>query len=284
MYMASYFDCKPLPPGGIREYFELVDKLGEGAYGKVYLAETKQAAKAVIGQDLPDKVAVKWVRVKNKQLLRDEIQLLKYLNIPRTMKYYGCLDTHKANEVFIIAELLQGLDLFDLIDMDLLTEDEKTDVLSQLATAIDDLHDVGVVHRDLKPENIMYDQSTRKLTVIDYGLSCYRTAQVGSCEGISGTPGFMDPQYMPKKAEGPIDIDKAKAADWWAFGQIAYTIFTGKQQYNYDTNKYKVLQGGDFKGIPARYMAILINLTNPEQPQHFRADTELIMRVFKRHI
>lgn len=273
--MASYFDCKPLPAGvKSSAYFKDSLKIGKGAFGVVYSATTKPAAQTIIGTDLPSRVAIKRVHANvsasNRQNLRAEIQIMKHINIPRTMKYYGCLET--ASDVYIISELLVGKDLFDLINENKLSIAEQYDVVSQIAVAINDLHEAGIIHRDLKPENIMYDTASRKLTVLDYGLSCHTIKKIGNCSGISGTPGFIDPYLIPDSEAS------YKLSDWWAFGQIAYTIFTGYQQYDYNKGRYDNLK--DFRGVPPEYLDIIKKLTDLYIPPRDRPNAQTILATF----
>lgn len=265
----SYFNCKPLN-GSSADYFKLRQKIGEGGFGKVYVALTQPKAKADIGEDLPDTVAIKQMRTageheSHKKLLKDEIRILKHIDTAHTIKYYGCYEDKHGN-LYLVMDIAEGDNLYDGffkrgVHIDQL---HKDDMVKELAKAIKEIHDIGLVHRDLKMENIMVkllpDHKT-EVTLIDYGLSCYIPELVGTCSKANtvGTPGYID-RYVKGN-----DYDSMKLADWWAYGLICVEIYTGESLFDYGYGNdviQKNLTPGQISKISPKYRDLLKQLTD----------------------
>jgi serine/threonine protein kinase len=269
--MESYYDCKPLN-GDISEYFDIKKFLGAGGYGKVYAAQPTDKAITEIGHDLPDTVAIKIIsedKIKT-QLVRNEIQLLKLIDTPNTIKYYGCFEMPKV--VYLVMDVASGDNLTRVITTldDKLDNMYKISIVRELATAIKALHYNGIIHRDLKPDNIMVQllpEGKVKLTVIDYGLTCYIPENIGKCDGVVGTLRYYD------KRSTPGDIESMKLADWWAFGMI--------WQYLYTNIKPVFGLNIDIKKIPSVYRETFLALTNYRLPQNSRPSPEEILKVLQ---
>lgn len=283
--MTSYYDpkkldCKKLDPAdgsiddSINEYFVYQADLGTGAYGLVYSAKSTDKARREIGQNLPDMVAVKRMEPKNdkyKLMMRDEIRILKHIETPYTMKYYGCYT--RGAYVYVITELVPGKDVYDLVVGLLLNDKDRKDITIKLGLGIAALHDHNIVHRDIKPENIMYDKASKRLTILDYGFSCLREPSIGQCEGNVGTPGYMD-----MKVQGG-DFESMKKSDWWSYGQTIHVLYTGRMLYT----EQKLFSGrtlGSYKHMDDRLAFPLADLireiVNPAKPQDKRPTEEYI--------
>lgn len=188
-------------------------------------------------------------------MIRDEIQILKRLDIPGAMKYYGCLEGKDV--IFLVTELVPAV----------LSRDDKTNIVQQLALAIAALHKEGIAHRDLKPENIMYDTSTGRLTILDYGLSCYAPELIGQCDSPVGTPSYYDP-YLPYDGN---TFETLAMADWWAFGQIVFVLFTGGLLYDELNRRFKriTMYSREIYMFPRHLAQLVVDLTTP-RPQNQR--------------
>jgi len=280
--MSTYIDCKSLSGKSIEHYFDDIVEIGSGGYGIVYSAKSNDSAKEEIGEDLPDTVALKKVKVRNThdmELLQSEMQIMKLLDSKWTMKYYGCFESNESpvNNLYIVTELIPGEDLFDLIltepgEEPSLTEEQKDLITSELALAINSIHDIGFIHRDLKPENIMYDISTNTLKLIDYGLSCFPSANISGCVHKAGTVGYQD----PKEIEG--NEISMKLADWWAYGQIIYSLYT-EIPLSDESGEYTIMEQ-NISEIPYNIYDTLVDLTDPKRKQIERPDISTILETF----
>jgi serine/threonine protein kinase len=285
----SYFDCKELKKEGIEHYFNNLRVIGSGAYGTVYSANSKLEAYKEIGADLPSTVALKKLTIspEQREILLNELQIMKHLDSPWTMKYYGCFES--ASLIYIVSELVPGRELFDCIVDRLLTPHQMDIIASKLAQAITYLHSIGFIHRDLKPENIMFDTTTNSLMLIDYGLACFhsKVPTLGKCDGVAGSPGYFDPVLLNS---GNIEINNLILSDWWSYGQIVFVVYTGiplwgpppgggpdrYESFEDTITSYPPL----VNEIPLRFQYILSKLTNPHLDQHERPSPHEILTTF----
>ena len=144
--------------------------LGEGAFGKVQMAESK-----INGEIRAVKIIDK-LRLNDEDLIRlkYEIDILKNLNHPNIVRLYEIYENKCA--ILLVTELCDGVELFDEISKRRqLTELEAAIVTKQILQAIAYCHKRNVAHRDLKPENILIDtrkkDSKGNLKLIDFGTS-----------------------------------------------------------------------------------------------------------------
>lgn len=284
------YNCKTLNPELVlTDYFINMQEIGVGQFGVVVSAETTDNSKELLGiDDLPPKVALKQIVIpaedKGRQVLHDEIEILKLLDTPRTMKYYGCVDVGAS--IYIITELLHGKDLFDLIIDGALNNNQKQFIASELAQAIDDIHKVGLAHRDIKPENIMFDPATNTLKLIDFGLSCYYAKNLGNCGAHGGTVAYYDPRVVLRS------IDSMMLGDWWAFGHVVVVLYTTISLYNKSKrlgvtpidmsryNRLKAIGVSNIAIIPKQFRHILDRLTDVSIPQKSRPGAAMILSTF----
>jgi serine/threonine protein kinase len=156
---------KELSANTVLSHYRIVEKLGAGGMGEVYLAEDAH---------LERKVALKVVRheiADDEESVRRFVQEAKAasaLNHPNILTVYEI--GHFENLRFIATELIKGETLRDRLRAGPLSLRETLDVALQVAAALNAAHDAGIVHRDIKPENIMLrDDGLAK--VLDFGLA-----------------------------------------------------------------------------------------------------------------
>lgn len=114
------------------------------------------------------------------------------------------------------------------------TEQQTLNILIQIASALQHMHDLNIIHRDLKPDNILIDASSSELraVLIDFGTACSVDSKKRMT--LAGTPMYMSPEVLritvsnkPKsKAIFKQDF-MGKEGDIWSFGLILYQILTG---------------------------------------------------------
>jgi len=167
--------------------YEITNKiLGHGGNSVVHLGINTKTLK---------QVAIKCINippVKIKSLVKkgdidfDEVRIMKRLKHPNICQFYDFYVT--SSYVYIVLELIQGKELFDLIKASkTLSEDVARKILIQLVSTVQYLHSNGIVHNDIKLENIMLDEENN-LTLIDFGHSSFK---MGLDEGKNGnTKGF----------------------------------------------------------------------------------------------
>lgn len=142
-------------------------------------------------------VTKKDLTLKDQELLKREIEVLKLCQHPNIIKFYDVFEN--SDYIYIVMEYLRGGDFFNYLETrSFKIPEERAKVIAhQIATAIYYLHSFGIVHRDLKPENIlMVDQSfDSQIKIVDFGLS--KTFGAGeTCTEPFGTLCYVAPEIL----------------------------------------------------------------------------------------
>ena len=207
----------------LKRTYRVVEPLGEGGMGAVYVAEHVK---------LPRRFAVKFLARLDKatpELLKRferEALITSGLGHPNIVEVIDF--DHLADDTpYIIMELLQGQDLAQrLTSGGPLGPDALAPVARQLCAALAAAHDAEVVHRDLKPQNIFLHQwgGAEVVKVLDFGISKIRQGdtQLTADQAVMGTAHYM----APEQAQGAGSVDAR--ADLFALGAILYECVTGK--------------------------------------------------------
>ena len=185
-------------------------RLGKGGMGAVYLAHNKDrrtaAIKVISGSDIRDE--------KVRDRFKQEIQALSLITTPYVARLYD-FDLEAKNPWYA-AEYVSDMSLHDVIQTTgSFTGERWWKLAHHLLTALEAIHDKGVIHRDLKPANIMIVKSEPKL--IDFGLAKPVLNFGGGAAGtthsfLAGTANYMSPEQWG----GLRDVDEK--TDIWAIG------------------------------------------------------------------
>ena len=221
----------PKPSGTLLGSYRLLQVLGEGGMGIVYLAEhvrlgRRVAVKLLRSEFAEDALAVSRffaeARAVNQIQQENIVEITDFVENPTGDNYY-------------IMEFLPGLNLGQVIERDGHLELSRAlGIVVQMCSALASVHDAGIVHRDLKPENVflterggqkdyvkLLDFGIAKLGLEDDGLAMHRTG-VGV---ILGTPAYMSPE----QASGvPVD----HRSDIYAIGLILYELITRRSPFD----------------------------------------------------
>jgi len=214
----------------LEQYDMSRDKLGEGSYGAVYKATKKdtRCARAI--------KTVSKAQVKNVELFRQEIAIMKMMDHPHILKLYETYEDQR--NIYLVLELCEGGELFErIIATGRLTEANVAGLMQQVVRALCYMHKHRVCHRDLKPENFLFltadpiDRNVLKL--IDFGLA--RVCASGQLLSTKvGTPFYVSPQVL----EGAYDY----STDMWSMGVIMYTMLCGYPPFGGETES-KIFDG-----------------------------------------
>ncbi|KAJ8895417.1 hypothetical protein PR048_000749 [Dryococelus australis] len=241
--------------------FVLIKSLGEGVFGKVYLAR-KQG-----GKDNGCYYALKQINKSGKYKTKQQMQefLLREKRILEAVRNAPFLPTlhyafQSTEAAFLVLDLALGGDLFDVLeDCQYLTQDQTCLVMAQVMVALRTLHDLGVIHRDIKLENILVDQSGN-IMISDFGLSSI--SHPGKFHHtFCGTPGYMAPEVLRRSSAG-----YTAAIDFWAVGILGFELLTGYRPFDLSSegNEKKTIQN--------------ILSQEPEIPEYLYLDTKYILK------
>jgi len=196
--------------------------LGEGGYGKVFIARDKEFENR--------RVAVKRVARTGGSLseaLQAEIDIMKDLDHPNICKLLATFQEER--HLFFIMELCEGGELFDrIIESGSISEDITAKIISQVTSALAYAHYRGVAHRDLKPENVVFtskDPEDLHIKLIDWGLAIEftdspMTAAVGSFS-------YAAPEVILSHNKNKYTAK----CDLWSLGVLTYVMLCGKPPF-----------------------------------------------------
>ena len=210
--------------------FEIVEMIGRGGMGVVYLAHDTKLDRSVAVKSIPAKLTDD---PSTRMRFEREAKLLASLNHPNIGVIYDIIE-HDEGAGYLILEYVPGQTLAERIAGEPLTLEEALSIGRQVAEAISSAHKKGVVQRDLKPGNIKITPDKR-IKVLDFGLAKAPIIEDKSGDIIATEPGRVigTPAYMsPEQARGkPTD----HRSDIWSFGCIMYQMLTGQLPFEGET-------------------------------------------------
>ncbi|MCZ6767394.1 MAG: protein kinase [bacterium] len=202
--------------GSTISHYRILDKLGEGGMGEVYLAEDTQLERKVALKFLPPHVSRETEALKRFEREAKATAALQHPNIV-TIHEFG---VHEGRH-FIVMAYIEGELLSDLIARKDITIDQAFAFTLDLCDALGDAHREGIIHRDLKPANVLVDRKGRA-QVLDFGLALKTGATKLTQEGT--TVGSL--HYMSPEQSGGTVVDAR--TDIFSLGAILYEMVTGR--------------------------------------------------------
>jgi len=202
--------------------YQIIEKIGEGGMGAVYLAQHIR---------LKHYVAIKQMQLvgkpeelqKFKKRFEDEAREMASFQHPNIVRVidYGQDD----NEPYLILEYLSNGSLSDRMKNQPFTVEEAIGVLLPLIDALQEIHKKKLVHRDIKPSNILFDKYEQP-KLADFGIVKLlegREHTLTATGATVGTPEYMAPELIGGEA--------SPATDQYALGVVLYELVTGKKPF-----------------------------------------------------
>uniref|UniRef100_A0A667YBQ6 Serine/threonine-protein kinase Chk1 n=1 Tax=Myripristis murdjan TaxID=586833 RepID=A0A667YBQ6_9TELE len=205
--------------------WDVVQTLGEGAYGEVRLLVNRQTEEAV---------AVKVIDTSQAKECADnvkkEVCIHKMLSHSNIVRFFG--HRKEGPTVYLFLEYCTGGELFDRIEPDVgMAEKEAHRFFQQLIAAVEYLHSIGITHRDIKPENILLDEKDN-LKLSDFGLATMfrHKGRERLLNRLCGTLPYVAPELL-----GQTEF-KAQPADVWACGIVLTAMLAGELPWDQPTD------------------------------------------------
>lgn len=220
--------------------YVILDSLGSGGMGEVYLARDTRLDRTVALKVLSPDISQDKRRM---QRFRQEAKVASSLNQPNilTVFEFGEVD----GLTFLATEYIDGETLRDYVHNKPLGPGEIVNITIQLLVALEAAHEARIVHRDIKPENVMLRRRDGVVKVLDFGLAKvtehrYTTAEAATefrtAPGmIMGTINYMSPEQAQAH-------ETDERTDIWSTGVIMYEMITGKLPFHGSTTSHTIVQ------------------------------------------
>jgi non-specific serine/threonine protein kinase len=196
-------------------HYRLIEPLGSGAMGEVWLAEDTQ---------LPRQVAIKLLPQHRAEDANAVSRLVREARATASIDHPAVATVYEAGEIhgrpYLVMQYFEGETLAERIERGAMPVAAVLSLASTVADALAEVHAVGIVHRDLKPSNIML--TPRGPRILDFGVASVSASPRLTTPGtLIGTPVTMSPEQV---AGRPPD----NRSDLWALGVILYQALTGR--------------------------------------------------------
>jgi eukaryotic-like serine/threonine-protein kinase len=218
-------------PGDMIGHYKLLQQIGEGGCGVVYMAEQEEpvrrrvALKVIkLGMDTKSVIA-------RFEAERQALAMMDHPNIAKVLDA-GATDTGRS---FFVMELVRGIKITDYCDQNKLSTEERLNLFIQVCNAIQHAHQKGIIHRDIKPSNILVTLHDGKPVpkVIDFGIAKATQGRLTdqtlftAFEQFIGTPAYMSPEQAEMSG---LDIDTR--SDIYALGVLLYELLTSRTPFD----------------------------------------------------
>jgi WD40 repeat protein len=213
-------------PGTMIGRYKLLELIGEGGMGLVYLAEQQEPVRR--------NVALKIVKLgmDTKQVIarfEAERQTLAVLDHPNIAHVFDA-GTTKAGRPYFVMEYVEGMSITKYCDEQKLNIEERLELFKQVCEGVQHAHQKGIIHRDIKPSNILISNHGDKAVpkIIDFGIAKAITQPLTeetffTREGqLLGTPEYMSPEQVDLATQ---DIDTR--SDIYSLGVLLYVLLAG---------------------------------------------------------
>ncbi|HEV2946458.1 MAG TPA: serine/threonine-protein kinase, partial [Gemmataceae bacterium] len=218
-------------PGTIIGAYKLMEQIGEGGMGLVFVAEQqypvrRKVALKVIKPGMDTRAVV--------ARFEAERQALALMDHPNIARVHDGGETSSGRPYFVM-ELVKGIPITSFCDQNRLTTRERLELFIHVCEAVQHAHQKGIIHRDIKPTNVLVvsHDGTPVVKVIDFGVAKSIGQQLTDKTiytqfvQLVGTPLYMSPEQA---GESGLDVDTR--SDIYSLGVLLYELLTGTTPFN----------------------------------------------------
>ena len=210
--------------------YVLVQKIGEGGMGTVYLAARadgyfeKQVAIKVLRRDLDNEELMR--------RFRSEREVLAQLDHPNIARLIDAGSREDGSPYFVM-DYVAGVPVTKFVEQKALSMDARLALFLKICAAVEAAHHHSIVHRDLKPSNIVVN-SEGEPKLLDFGIAKMFASSTSALEATAlGKERFTPVSASPEQARGePITV----ASDVYALGVVLYEMLTGTRPHRFATD------------------------------------------------
>jgi serine/threonine protein kinase/Flp pilus assembly protein TadD len=267
-------------------HYRVIEELGRGGMGVVYLAEDTKLKRQVAIKFLPHHISS---NEEERQRFEIEAQAAASLNHPNIATIHAIEefdDPRRGKQTFMVMEYIEGKELKEIVDKPLLSDDIINYAI-QIAEGLNAAHKKEIVHRDIKSSNIMISNDGN-VKIMDFGLARIKGgSQLTTLGTTVGTIAYMSPE----QAKGDV-VDQR--TDIWSFGVVLYEMLAGKLPFKGDYDQaviYSVLneEPDEISSTDKNYSPPLVNIINKclckERNDRYQSVSELLhdLRIIQGH-
>jgi len=213
-------------PGKTIGRYKLLQLIGEGGFGSVFMAEQEQPVRR--------RVAFKIIKLgmDTKQVIarfEAERQALAMMDHAHIARVFDAGATNSGRPYFVM-ELVKGVPITEYCDSQSLSTRERLELFIPVCNAVQHAHQKGIIHRDIKPSNVMVTLADGKPVpkVIDFGIAKATNARLTEQTYFTEYRQFVGtPQYMSPEQAEMSGIDTDTRSDIYSLGVLLYELLTG---------------------------------------------------------
>lgn len=209
-------------------HYEIIDCIGRGGMGLVYLARDPR---------LDRQVAIKCLRAElyeqtYRERFKREALLLAKLNHPHIVQIYDFIES--PEQLALVMEYVDGQNLQVQLREQIVSSMQRMQWLTQIAQGLAVAHDSGIIHRDLKAENILINKRNYA-KISDLGIAKSQDFNVTLTEHVTGS-------YCSMSPEQAMGEELNFKSDLFSFGILAYQMLCGAHPFGDTNNKLQLMQ------------------------------------------
>lgn len=233
----------PLPEGEIISHrYRIIRLLGQGGFGRTYLAEDSQTRQNCVLKEFAPQVEKSEDLQKAKELFEREAKVLQKLQHPQIPRFHASLQAKLGNHdfFFLVQDFVAGDDLWDLLEKRQergFTEAEILQLLQDILPVLSYIHSQNVVHRDISPDNLMLRHGDNVPVLIDFGgvkqlpasEGMWMTTQMPANRTLLGKKGYAPEEQLRQGKAFP-------SSDLYSLAVTCLVLLTGREpQELYDS-------------------------------------------------
>ncbi|MCX6831837.1 MAG: protein kinase [candidate division Zixibacteria bacterium] len=263
-----------LSKGTVVGHYRIVEKIGAGGMGEVYLAEDEQLSRQVALKFLGTHLAAS---ADCRERFQHEAQAAAKLNHPNIVTIYE-VGEHQRRP-YIAMEYIRGQSLKEILAQGPLPPERTIEIACQICHGLTTAHEGGIIHRDIKPANIIIDDKGR-VRLLDFGLAKAQDSDLPSqSETTAGTINYMAPELLTGGSITP-------ASDIFSLGVVLYQMLTGKLPFTGEyeaTIIYAIVNiepeplSKHLGEVPPRLQGIIDRALGKDRLERYQQMTELLV-------
>ncbi|XP_075277159.1 serine/threonine-protein kinase Nek5 isoform X2 [Opisthocomus hoazin] len=225
--------------------YEIIKKIGEGSFGKIFLAKGKVDNEQCVIKE----INLTKMPVKEKEASQKEVILLAKMKHANIVTFYASLQ--EKNKLYIVMEYCDGGDLMKRINMQhgvLFDEDQILSWFVQISLGLKHIHDKKVLHRDVKAQNIFLSNNGKVAKLGDFGIARQLNSTMEFAHTCVGTPYYLSPEICENR---PYN----NKTDIWSLGCVLYELCALKHPFEGNSLHQLVLKicRGHFHPVSPNY-------------------------------